>query len=49
MQICAYLHIVFRQKDTLKDAVPEITKNGEWAFMESNHGPQSYQDCALTI
>ena len=22
--------------------------NTNWATMESNHGPQSYQDCALT-
>ena len=25
-----------------------ISKNGWWASVDSNHGPQSYQDCALT-
>ena len=22
---------------------------GWWAIVDSNHGPQSYQDCALTV
>lgn len=30
-------------------AIPDSPKNPFlWALMDSNHGPQSYQDCALT-